>query len=192
MKTARVLIKYSTSKCNKDLLDYLIRNISSIKKRYNIRVLKVYKNNFDIIKGKIDRLPALIIDGRVYTGNSNIKKQLSATSRRQKTTTQYDPLDLSNYMASEMSMERKMQDDCDEGDETMKNVEKIAAERTLQRKEHFERRKNKKRSVSIQEPIQQSSRGNNIKTGEISIADMEDDPFMKKMWANQERTPGVI
>jgi len=74
---ARVLIKYSTSKCNETLLTWLHSNINTIKKSINLKVIVVYEKHYSKLGNKITKLPALILNGTLVTGNSEIKKYIT-------------------------------------------------------------------------------------------------------------------
>lgn len=185
MSSCRVLVKYSMSKCNKDLLEFLIRNVDVIRKRCSLQVLVVYDENITMLKGKVSKLPALIMGGRVITGNSAIRKMLLPPVGPAQAAAQKDTgsSDLQEYWSQEMHANDDNEDD---EDGVMEKVKHAALGRSIQHQEQHAKKKPKKR-----EPV---TTDNNIAMADIqgaSVADLETDPYMAMFWANQETTPGM-
>lgn len=189
---ARILIKYSSSKCNKSLLDFMHSNINSIKNHADVKIIIVYEDLYDRLEGKVNKLPVLILDGRLITGNGNIKQSLmdivkSGTTAHTSTGTNgNNSIDLQEYWNAEMHS--NMDDNCDE-DDPMEKVKIEALSQTMSHNEQMTKRPKKKRDTTNEE------RHDNIQIGGIStnkISDMvSDDPIMQKFWENQEETPGM-
>lgn len=185
MKTVvKILIKYSTSKCNKDLLSFLHRNIDRIKQHFNISVVIVYDDLIPKLGNNIKRLPALITKSYNITGNEEIMKFLTVKNTIKKRITA--PVkaenndDLNDFWNTEMHS--NLDNDIEEND-IMEKVKHKALEQTVQHTEDIQRKKDKK-----------EKKIENIKTEDLSsdkISDMvNEDPIMKKFWENQESTPG--
>lgn len=184
--TIRILIKYSTSKCNRDLLDFLHRNIEYINKRFDLAVVIVYDELIPKLCDGIKKLPILIVKNRGIAGNEEIKKFLMVKKNEtvknnvKRTSNRDDSDDLNDYWNSEMHS--NLDNDNEEND-VMEKVKHMALEQTVQYKEDSNKKKDKKRESE-----------DNVKTENISsdkISDMvNEDPIMKKFWENQESTPG--
>ena len=180
--TARILIKYSTSKCNKDLLDYLHRNIEDIKQRFDLAVVIVYDELISKLGNDIKKLPVLIVKNRGIVGNEEIQKFLMVKNNKvvKKVVRRDNSDELNDFWNDEMHS--KIDNDIEEND-IMDKVKHVALEQTMQYKEDSQKKKDKKREPE-----------DNIKTENISsdkISDMvNEDPIMKKFWENQESTPG--
>lgn len=180
--TVRILIKYSTSKCNKDLLDHLHRNIEDIKKRFDLAVVIVYDELIPKLGNSIKKLPILIVNNHSIVGNEEIKKFLTVKHNKtvKKAVKRDDNDDLNDFWNDEMHS--NLDNDIEEND-VMEKVKHIALEQTVKYKDDSRKKKEKKREPE-----------DNIKTENISsdkISDMvNEDPIMKKFWENQESTPG--
>jgi hypothetical protein len=181
---ARILLKYSTSKCNRELLNFLHQNIGFIKKKFSLKVLLVYDDQAHILGDSVKKLPALIISGESIVGNASIQQYLSPPSNNpQKIVKPPDDCDLDNFWNEEMHSGSN--DNVDEAEDIMESVKKRVLEQSVQHREDSNHRSKKK------EPVISGVRQNNIKisSGE-KISDMVgDDPIMKKFWENQEQSP---
>ena len=189
---ARILIKNSNSKCNKDLLTWLHSNINTLKKNVLIKVLIVYENLYPKLENKIKKLPVLIINGNLITGNNAIKTHLSniagsdSNSKRKQIMNGGED-DLMDYWNTEMHS--GIDEGCDdESEDMMEQVKKRALDMTITHKDNLN--KNQKH----REPIVSNTRQDNIQMEDIKsdkISDMvSEDPIMRKFWENQEKSPG--
>ena len=186
---ARVLIKCSTSKCNKELLSFLHQNIDTIKKRFSLKVIIVYDDLIPKLGDKIKKLPVLIINGKVVTGNDAITQYLVSPSGKSNgkgnLPKDMGQSDLEDYWNNEMHS--GIDDDTNE-DDLMEEVKNRALEQSIHHRENNSKQKKRKEKVVT------SSRQDNIrldKVNEDKISDMVDgDPMMQKFWENQENTPG--
>jgi hypothetical protein len=172
MITANILMKHSASTCNKELLSYLHENINRINRNYNLKVVIVYNEMLPKLKNRISSLPALLIGDTVTIGNSNIKNRLE-TSRRQPAM-ENDSLD--DFWNAEIRAEG---DNVDEEDGVMEKAKTRALEMAMSQKKQPTKAPTKKTSLPL------SSK----KIREAKIVD--DDPFMRKYWENQEESPGM-
>ena len=181
---ARIIIKHSASKCNKDILSFLHKNADSIKKRYKISVVLVYKDLIPKLKNKIDKLPALVHNGRLITGKSDIKKFLIPPT--EKGPRDMGVCDLEDYWHNEMhsSLDGDTVDDDGTAD-IMDGVKKRALDQSMQHRESSKPRKKKK------DVVVSNSREDNVPIDNTRISDMVgNDQMMQKFWQNQETTPG--
>jgi hypothetical protein len=187
---ARILVKHSASKCNKELLNFLHSNIKRIKQKYSLKVVVVYDDLIPKLGEKIKQLPVLITSDGAITGNTAIQQKLvsklgitnakTAVPARDMGTS-----DLQDYWNSEMHS--GVDEPLDQSDVLMDAVKNRAIDETSKHRES--RPKKKKR-----ETITSSAREDNIQLDNVKgdkISDMVDnDPIMQKFWANQESTPG--
>ena len=190
---ARVLIKHSTSKCNEKLLTWLHSNINTIKKSINLKVIVVYEKHYSKLGNKITKLPALILNGTLVTGNSEIKKYITnAINAGGKKTgkSNIEPVvcdDLAEYWNKEMHSGLDDDDACNEADDLMDAVKRRALDATMTHKE------NTAKKPARRETVVSSARQDNILLDNIKpdkISDMVgNDPMMQKFWENQEETP---
>lgn len=185
---ARILIKHSASKCNKELLEFLHKNIRVIKSRFALKVIIVYDDLIPKLGAKIKRLPVLIINNSAVTGNSNIRDRLisSIGVTKVKDVAQDKGCDdLHDYWNSEMHSGKDEQLDASE--DLMEGVKNRALEQSQQHREAQPKKKTSK-------PVVSSAREDNIQLETMQgdkISDLVDnDPIMKKFWDNQESTPG--
>lgn len=185
---ARILIKNSTSKCNKELLQFLHQNIGSIKKKFSLKVVVVYDELIPKLGNKIDKLPVLILNGKLITGISMIKQNLMTNPAvKEKKEPKGVCDDLENYWNAEMHS--GVDESGDGGDEDlMESVKQRALDQSMEHRENI-KAKEKRR-----DNIVSSAKQDNIKVEKINsdrISDMvNDDPMMKKFWDNQECSPG--
>ena len=189
---ARILIKNSTSKCNKELLTWLHSNINTLKKKMSLKVIIVYENLYPKLENKIKKLPALVINGNLITGNNAIKTQLSNVAgasgvSKKKQIIDGGSDDLMDYWNAEMHS--GADDNCDdETEDMMDQIKKRALDMTMTHKENLNKKPKRK------ETIVSSARQDNIQLDIIKpdkISDMvSGDPMMQKFWENQETSPG--
>lgn len=190
MSDARILLKYSVSNCNKELLQFLHQNIGSIKKRYSLKVIVVYDSLIPKLGNTIKKLPVLIVNGNLTTGNTAIRQLLVPMAEQsgivKNSQTDKGDIDLENYWNKEMHS--GMDNDMDDGDDLMDAVKRRALDQSQQHRESNKKQEKKR------EPIMSNTREENIKLDMVSggkISDMVDgDPMMQKFWENQESTPG--
>jgi hypothetical protein len=166
---ARILIKHSTSKCNQELLQFLHQNLSTIKKKYNLKTIIVYDEHIAKLENCVKKLPMLIVGGKSIVGNADIKKFLSPTS-----TASADPCDLDDYWNKEM---HSKDDDVDEDE--MDKVKNRALDQSVKRTT----------SSKKKPPVKEDDEPDNIQLKDLDSI-IDDDPIMQKFWANQESTPG--
>jgi hypothetical protein len=186
---ASILIKHSTSKCNKELLQFLHQNIALIKKKYILKIIIVYDDMIPKLGKNIKQLPLLIVGGNSIVGNAAIHQHL-APSVGESTVIGKTPKDVSNCDLDDYwnkEMHSGVDNDMDENDDLMDAVKRRAMDQT---QHHQETNKPKKKKC---EPIVSSTRRDNIQLQNVGdkISDIvSDDPVMKKFWENQECTPG--
>lgn len=187
---ARILIKHSTSKCNKELLSFLHQNIGTIKQKFSLKVIVVYDNLIPKLGNDIKKLPVLIINGKPVTGNVAIRQHLVSdvgqSGIKSKAPKDMGACDLEDYWNKEMHS--GVDNDMDESEDLMEAVKNRALEQSIHHKE-ISKPKQKNR-----ETIVTSARQDNIRLDNVSgdkISDMVGgDPMMQKFWENQESTPG--
>lgn len=187
---ARILLKYSTSKCNKELLSFLHQNIDTIKQKFSLKVIVVYDNLIPKLGNNIKKLPVLIINGKPVTGNEAICKHLisGAGQSNVKGNTPKDmgSCDLEDYWNKEMHS--GADNEMDEGEDLMDAVKNKALEQSVHHREG-KKPKQKKRDTVVTSTRQDNILLDNV-TGD-KISDMVGgDPMMQKFWENQESTPG--
>lgn len=163
-----VIVKYSASACNKELLDFLKTNIARINKQEKLKVVIVYSHLTDKLQGKIKTLPVMVSNGTLITGVSSIISELSPRQIKQKENT----TNLQDFWKEEMIS-------TDDNDD--ENIMDIAKNKTFTDM-------NNRRNGTRHSSKANSNTSNNF-DGEISS--MDSDPIMKKFWANQEYTPGT-
>ena len=188
--SAYVLLKHSNSKCNKDLLSYLHSKSSALKKKIKIKIVIVYSNIAPILRGKISKLPALIINGSYVTGNRKITDNLSSIidngpNGSDDKCSITGSSNLQDYWSSEMySREQEGENDEDQ----MEKIKQKAIDQSIVHKEQLDKKPKFKKTIV-------SSSDDNLKMDTLTqddISSMDDDPYMKKYWENQEGTPGVV
>ena len=188
---ARILLKYSTSACNKDLLQFLQQNVKLIKKQFDLKVLVVYDELIPKLGKNIKKLPLLIINGKAITGNTAIRQKLLAGSDADITSTpavkkKASACDLEDYWNEEMHSGKD--NEMDESEDLMEAVKQRALDQSMVHQESINKKEKRR------DPIVSSARQDNIQLDNVSgdkISDMvNDDPMMKKFWDNQEATPG--
>lgn len=185
---ARILLKCSASKCNRDLLSFLHSRHKTIKKGFKLKVIIVYD---DIIhklgKGGIKKLPVMIINGKAITGSTAIQKRLSQCDSKTPSASVASSIDegcnLEDYWNQEM---HSGEDDTNEND-LMEQVKNRALEQSIHHRESSTKSSHKK------DPTIASDHMDNIIMDDIGgdkVSDLESDSIMKKFWENQESTPG--
>jgi hypothetical protein len=191
MIQARILIKHNPSKCNKELLDFLHRNLKTIKKRFNLKIIIIYDDLIPKLPKTIKRLPVLITSGSATTGNNAIRQKLIAVlgTTKVESTEQVKDMgisDLQDYWNSEM---HNGTDNDSPGDDAMDNVKNKALEASIKHQESVSKQKKR-----VTAPLVTNNREENIQLEHIQsdkISDLVDnDPVMQKFWDNQETTPG--
>ena len=170
MITANILMKHNPSVCNKDLLSYLHENINQINRNYNLKIVIVYNEMLPKLKNRISSLPALLIGNSVTIGNTNIINRLEST--RKQPYVENNSLD--DFWNTEIRTEG---DNVDEEDGVMEKAKNRALEMAMSQKKQPTKTPIKKSQVQF------SSK----KIQESKIVD--DDPFMRKYWENQEESP---
>jgi hypothetical protein len=197
-KKAYILVKYSASKCNKSLLDFIHTHKNKIGKIFNLNVVIVYDDMIAKLDSKIKHLPVLIIPGNFITGNKSIKEYIIKTiappgnkqkQQQQKQKGVASVSELDDFWNNEMH--NNTEDNECEGDNIMDNVRDKAIEQSIQ---HQKSAAPKRKKLT---PSKYNDKDNvkvgNIKTGKIS--DMiegggNEAKMMKQFWDNQENTPG--
>jgi hypothetical protein len=187
---ARILLKYSTSKCNKELLSFLHQNIDTIKQKFSLKVIVVYDDLIPKLGNSIKKLPVLIISGKPITGIAAIRQHLVSdigqSSIKGRAPKDMGACDLEDYWNKEMHS--GVDNEMDESEDLMETVKNRALEQSIHHRETGKPTKKKRDTVVT------SARQDNILLDDISgdkISDMSgDDPMMKKFWENQESTPG--
>ena len=166
-------MKHSTSVCNRELLNYLHENVNILNRSYNLKVIIVYNEMLPKLKGRISSLPALLIGNTVTIGNTNIKNKLENTRQIQN---ENDSLD--DFWNAEIRTEG---DNVDEEDGVMEKAKTRALEMAMSQK---------KQPTKIS--TAQQSKTHTRTTKKITEAKIvDDDPFMRKYWENQEESPGI-
>ena len=182
MSAAKILIKYSTSKCNRELLDFLHSNVYALNEKIKWFVVIVYPDIASKLDNKIKKLPALIINKTVITGNSSIKKHLlSIISGSAPKTSSAHPNSLENYWNEEMY---SGQDNEEEDAKVMETIRQRALEVTIDRQEQ-----NKPKRKPPKNTREDNVQIENVNADDISSM-VKGDTMMEKFWANQECTPG--
>jgi hypothetical protein len=187
---ARILLKYSTSKCNKELLSFLHQNIDIIKQKFSLKVIVVYDNLIPKLGNGIKKLPVLIINGKPFTGNAEIRQHLVSdvgqSSIKGKAPKDMGSCDLEDYWNKEMHS--GVDNDMNEGEELMETVKNRALEQSMNHRETSKPKQKRREAVVT------STRQDNIRLDKANgdkISDMVGgDPMMQKFWENQESTPG--
>ena len=173
-----ILLKHSASACNKELVDFLIRNKKRINSTEKLVVVIVYDALIDKLQGKITNLPVLITNGVVITGTSTIISSLSDKKIQQPTPT----TSIAEFWKSEMTSTEDNAE-TNEMDAAKDKAYTTMGHRAKSMKDAHKNPSNIKASVS-------SYNNTNVTVNE-NIGSMDSDPIMKKFWDNQEYTPGV-
>jgi hypothetical protein len=187
---ARILLKYSTSKCNKELLSFLHQNIDTIKQKFSLKVIVVYDNLIPKLGNNIKQLPVLIINGKPVTGNAAIRQHLvpavGKPSIKGEAPKDMGACDLEDYWNKEMHS--GVDNDMDESEDLMEAVKNRALEQSVHHRETGKPKQKRRETVVT------SARQDNIVLDTVTgdkISDMVGgDPMMQKFWENQESTPG--
>lgn len=186
---ARILIKHSASKCNKDLLTFLHTNVKNIRKKYNVKVIIVYSELIPKLGNSIKQLPALIMNGNVFVGNAKIKQQFVTTTAAAPTANGIQDMgcdDLQDFWNQEMHSGADEQ--LNEDENLMDAIKSRAMDQTTKHREQL-RPSKKKRETVVSSARQDNIQLDSMNTGKISEM-VGNDPMMQKFWANQESTPG--
>jgi hypothetical protein len=185
---ARILLKYSASRCNKELLSFLHENIDTINGKFKLKVIIVYDDLIPKLKNKVNKLPVLIINGKPVTGNSAIRQHLTSKVEQggKDNSKGMESCDLENYWHNEM----RSGVDEDSDDNLMDIVKSKALEQSIHHRENSKAIASK---GSKKNTVKPTTRQESIKLKGVDrdkISDIEEDPFMKGFWDNQETTPG--
>ncbi len=78
-----IFVKHSNSKCNKELLSYLLQHKQRLKKEYNIKVIIIYEYMIPKLDKKITKLPVFINNGNIITGNEAIINYIKPKQNKQ-------------------------------------------------------------------------------------------------------------
>lgn len=187
---ARILLKYSTSKCNKELLSFLHQNIGTIKRKFALKVIVVYDNLIPKLGNGIKKLPVLIVNGKPVTGNAAIRQHLTSavgqSSIKGRAPKDMGYCDLEDYWNKEMHS--GVDNDMDASDDLMEAVKNRALEQSMQHRENH-KPKQKRRETIVSSARQDNIRLDNVNGDKISDM-VGGDPMMQKFWENQESTPG--
>ena len=127
-----IFIKNSNSKCNKDLLDFLKQNKARLKKDYDIKVIIIYDNMIPKMDKRITKLPVLINNGNIITGNESIIGHLKPKNKK------VVDDDLHSYWNNEITNGAD-----DEPDDIAEEIKTKTLDRIMERKESIPVRKKK-------------------------------------------------
>jgi hypothetical protein len=180
---ARVLIKYRTSKCNKSLLAFLQNNAAAIKKRVNLRVVIVYDELYPKLKGKVSKLPALILNGALITGNNAIQGRLGGLIKDATTGKAPAPAPIGDDLESFWNDEMNSGVDEEYADDKADKVRSRAMDAAMETRKQSTK-KTKRIAPAVSNPGD-AARMDNIQPDKISEM-IDDDPIMRKFWENQE------
>ena len=181
-----ILVKYSASECNRNLLTWVYSNKASISKKINLKVVIVYEDLYHLLKNKIKKLPVLIIKNKTFTGNNAIKNKLKEILdiKNNQTTSEDDTLE--DFWRKEIQSGGD-----DEGSDIMGAVKQKAMDMTSNHRQASNNRKIPNRKSPKEDTS--SRRVDNINISSITpekISDLiPDDPMMQKFWENQEESP---
>ena len=165
-------MKHSASICNKELLFYLHENINRINRNYNLKIIIVYNEMLPKLKNRISSLPALLIGDVVTIGNTNIKNRLENTKKQ--------PVIENNSLDDFWNAEIRTEgDNVDEEDGVMEKAKTRALEMAMSQKKQQPTKSSTKPFTKVSTTLK--------KIQEAKIVD--DDPFMRKYWENQEESP---
>ena len=182
---AQILLKKSTSKCNKDLMSFLHTNINIIGKKLTKKSRK--KKFVDYFNSNVHKniksLPVLLINGKKIYGKSAIQKFFMSGSVNSKPV-ENNSTDLQNFWKEEMYSK---EDNDNDNNDVMEDVRRRALDQTVSRNEQ---KKPKRKEPEHPIPVSNTDNVQLENIGSENIADMVDDPMMAKFWANQELTPG--
>jgi hypothetical protein len=180
MTEAKLLLKYSVSACNKELLEYLHKNASTIKRHLRLTTVIIYDDMISKLESSgITSLPLLIMAGQQITGVNSIKSRLSSLAS--KSTPLTDSNELSDFWYKEMIIDKG---DNERGDEdVMDSIKKKAVDQTMNHTTNIQQSQRKRAAPSA------GREDNLLVTGGEKISDMvDDDDMMKKFWDNMEET----
>ena len=188
MTDVHILIKHASSDFNKDLLSYLHNNIEQLKKQYNIKVVVVYNNMIPKIRTHIKRLPAMVVDGMLHTGNDAIKKRLSVNTVSSAGGMQdsiYPPNTVDSFWEDEMY--NSSDDKSDDETSIMADVMDKVAVRTMEhskaqkrrtgRNQQLTRKSGRGKSKRHVDPPHNSSQSD-VQIGDVQVPDL---PSMEGM-----------
>ena len=168
----QVLFKNRASDCNKELLEFLHRNIEKIRVHFRIQAI--------ILTTKpAHKLPAMIVKGKTYEGASAIMNKLK-TMYLNKVRPKTDDDRVRSFMAEQMATK-----DDDNDQNTGDIAKKLAAEAFKKREQNQQSRKSNipKSSPAITAKARPGKKQSGIK--ETLPSEMEKDPLVAKFWANK-------
>ena len=173
-----IMLKNVASDCNKEVLEFLHRNIGKIKMHFSLKVV--------IVTQKLNhKLPAAKIDGNLVVGKTAIIEELK-TSYAEKIKPKTDDDVVRSYMDSQMAT-----GDNEDSDRSGDIAKKLAAEAFRTREQNSTSRNsnvpksNPKSSSFHKTSKKQAPVGDGMTPGQSLPSDLEKDPLMAKFWANQ-------
>jgi hypothetical protein len=195
----RILLKYSASQCNKDILYFLSSNINEIQQSIPLKVIIVYDEMINKLGGKIKKLPAMVYASQIIVGNADIQKFISDKIGQGKNGNSNNSVkskveglqsttnnDLNDFWNSEMHSGEDESNTGEGSDEMVETMKSRALNQTLQHNEQLKPRTKKRESVMTTSDDSNMS----LSTDNDNISQMDDDPIIQKFWENQESTPG--
>jgi hypothetical protein len=181
-----VLIKHKASACNKTLCEYLERNIKTIKKFVDLKVILIYDKDVSRIPKNM-RTPILIPEtGRPVTGIQKIKEYFKKSAAKK--TAAHVPIQsnaLEDFWHQEITSTGQESDGKDTKQKSAE-VSQRAMERAVALKATQDRHQGKHQGGDVPSRTAAVESPGQVK----SIADMEDDPMMKMYWQNLEESGG--
>lgn len=174
-----VLLKNTASDCNKEVLEFLHRNIGKIKTHFKLKAV--------IVTQKIDhKLPAVKIAGNLTVGKTALIEELK-TAYAEKARPKTDDDVVRSYMDTQMAT-----GDNEDSDRSGDIAKKLASEafRTREannaaRESNVPKAKPKGHGSLKTKKTKSDNVGDGLTAGQSLPSDLEKDPLMAKFWANQ-------
>lgn len=165
-----IFVKHSNSKCNKELLSYLLQHKQRLKKEYNIKVIIIYEYMIPKLDKKITKLPVFINNGNIITGNEAIINYIKPKQNKQISD------DIHSFWNNEI---------ISGGDDELEDVSEEIKNKTL------DRMMERKESIPVVRKKKETIENTDVPLNtDMSISDMDTDPIMRKYWENLESSPG--
>jgi hypothetical protein len=170
MTQIQVLFKNRASDCNKELLEFLHRNIGKMKTHFTVKAV--------ILKDKPDhQLPAVQIDDKLIVGKTAIINELKTLyAEKSKPKTADD--DVRSWITEQMNT-----GDNESEDRSGDIAKKLASDAFRKREEYNEFRNAKPKPSGISKKPKPISKTN--KPSETLPSELEKDPMMAKFWEGQ-------
>ena len=165
----KIYLKNTPSECNKELLEFLHRNVSKISKYFTL--------NATVVTKKINqKLPHVKIDGEITIGKKAIINLLKSlyVSKVQPSNNKENPIDDDDVIRSFMSKQLESGDNETE-DRASELSKKLAAGLAPKTNSNYPKK----------QPVKNNISKSSLSSVGQKPSEFESDPMMAKFWANQ-------